>query len=219
MTGFKKVLGVGAAFALAIALGGCAGHSEPKQAEQPAQKAPAAQVQKKADAPAAKKITLEKWAGEWNGFHKYLDKPEVQKAYEEAAKDKKSTPEAIKKELEERRKCEFNGLRIKGNTIEFLDGFAKDGAKTVTKATYECVDSKKVMHGGHQLEWDVFKAKEADAKYPVLLMMPVHGEEELVHFHMRYGTNADELLKKDKWFPTFVKPDSTLAQIEGEIKE
>ena len=63
MTGFKKVLGVGAAFALAIALGGCAGHSEPKQAEQPAQKAPAAQVEKKADAPAAKKITLEKWAG------------------------------------------------------------------------------------------------------------------------------------------------------------
>lgn len=50
-------------------------------------------------------------------------------------------------------------------------------------------------------------------------MMPVHGEEELVHFHMRYGKNADELFKKDGWFPTFVKPNSTMDQIADEVKE
>ena len=125
----------------------------------------------------------------------------------------------MKAELKEKRSCEFHGLKIEGDTVSFLDGFESEGGAEIAKATYECVDSKKVMHGGHELEWDVFKAKEADAKYPVLLMMPVHGEEELTHFHMRYGNDVDELMGKDDWYPTFVAPSSTIDQIKDEIKE
>ncbi len=50
-------------------------------------------------------------------------------------------------------------------------------------------------------------------------MMPVHGEEELTHFHMRYGNSVDELMSKETWFPTFVAPSSTIDQIKDEIKE
>lgn len=216
MTGLKKVLGIGAAFALAVALGGCAGHSEPKKAEQPAQKTPAAQVQKKAEAP-AQKVSLDKWAGEWNGIHKYLDKPELKQSFEQGAKKKNMTPEAFKKDLMERRKCEFNGLRIKGNTVEFLDGFPKDNANTISKATYEFSENKKFSYGGHTYEWDIFKAKESNAKYPILFLMPIHGEEGLMHFHMRYGSSIDDMMKQERWFPAFIKPDSTMSQIQGEI--
>lgn len=69
------------------------------------------------------------------------------------------------------------------------------------------------------LEWDQFEATSKDAKYPVLIMMPIHGEESLTHFHMRYGKNIDELLKKDKWFPTYVKPSTTTDQLIDEITE
>lgn len=50
-------------------------------------------------------------------------------------------------------------------------------------------------------------------------MMPVHGEEELIHFHMRYGSDENELLGMDNWYPTYVKPNSTLEQIADEIAE
>ena len=171
------------------------------------------------DEASAAKTTLAGWKGTWNDFSSYLDKDEVADAYDEAAKMNKTTAEDVKAELKEKRSCEFHGLKIEGDTVSFLDGFESEGGTEIAKATYECVDSKKVMHGGHELEWDVFKAKEADAKYPVLLMMPVHGEEELTHFHMRYGNDVDELMGKDDWYPTFVAPSSTIDQIKDEIKE
>ena len=34
-----------------------------------------------------------------------------------------------------------------------------------------------------------------------------------------YGDDKDELLAKEGWFPTFVKPSSTNDQISGEIAE
>jgi len=154
---------------------------------------------------------------EWNGIHKYLDKPELKQSFEQGAKKKNMTPEAFKKDLMERRKCEFNGLRIKGSTIEFLDGFPKDNPKTISKATYEFSENKKFSYGGHQYEWDIFKAKESNAKYPILFLMPIHGEEGLTHFHMRYGSSIDDMLKQERWFPAFIKPDSTMSQIQGEI--
>ena len=36
---------------------------------------------------------------------------------------------------------------------------------------------------------------------------------------MRYGNDVDELLEKDGWFPTFVKPNTTDSQIIDEITE
>lgn len=206
------------ALGVALALTGCAGQPGKSQSEDASQNTTASQPAAKQEA-SASHASLADWKGSWNDFSSYLDKEEVAEAYAEAAKESKSTPEKVKSELKERRSCEFHGLKIDGDTVSFLDGFESEGGTEVAKATYEWVESKKAMHGGQELEWNVFKAKEADAKYPVLLMMPVHGEEELVHFHMRYGKNADELMGKEDWYPTFVVPSSTIAQIKDEIKE
>ncbi|MCK6139025.1 ZinT/AdcA family metal-binding protein [Slackia exigua] len=218
MKALNKVCRATAAVGIALALAGCAGQAEKDQAEDMSQETMASQPVAMDEASAAK-TTLAGWKGTWNDFSSYLDKDEVADAYDEAAKMNKTTAEDVKAELKEKRSCEFHGLKIEGDTVSFLDGFESEGGTEIAKATYECVDSKKVMHGGHELEWDVFKAKEADAKYPVLLMMPVHGEEELTHFHMRYGNDVDELMGKDDWYPTFVAPSSTIDQIKDEIKE
>ena len=218
MKALNKVCRATAAVGIALALAGCAGQAEKDQAEDMSQETMASQPAAMDEASAAK-TTLAGWKGTWNDFSSYLDKDEVADAYDEAAKMNTTTAEDVKAELKEKRSCEFHGLKIEGDTVSFLDGFESEGGTEIAKATYECVDSKKVMHGGHELEWDVFKAKEADAKYPVLLMMPVHGEEELTHFHMRYGNDVDELMGKDDWYPTFVAPSSTIDQIKDEIKE
>lgn len=218
MKALNKVCRATTAVGIALALAGCAGQAEKDQAEDMSQETMASQPAAMDEASAAK-TTLAGWKGTWNDFSSYLDKDEVADAYDEAAKMNKTTAEDVKAELKEKRSCEFHGLKIEGDTVSFLDGFESEGGTEIAKATYECVDSKKVMHGGHELEWDVFKAKEADAKYPVLLMMPVHGEEELTHFHMRYGNDVDELMGKDDWYPTFVAPSSTIDQIKDEIKE
>lgn len=217
MKALNKACCATAALGIALALTGCAGQAEKGQAENTSQGTTASQPAAKEDS--SSKITLAGWEGTWNDFSSYLNKDEVADAYDEAAKNSKTTAAEVKAELEERRFCDFHGLKIEGDTVTFLNGFESEGGTEVTKATYECVDSKKVMHGGHELEWDVFKAKEPNAKYPVLLMMPVHGEEELTHFHMRYGNSVDELMSKETWFPTFVAPSSTIDQIKDEIKE
>ncbi|MDU5274045.1 MAG: zinc-binding protein, partial [Finegoldia magna] len=89
----------------------------------------------------------------------------------------------------------------------------------IAETEYKFVEKKAVKHGSHMLEWDVFEAVDSNAKYKVLLMMPIHGEEELTHFHMRYGNDKEELFAKEGWFPTFVKPNTTDKQIIGEIEE
>lgn len=207
----------GLTIALAATIAGCSG-PEAKKPETQSQ-ATQSQMQSQASDTKDAEKTLKGWEGTWNNFVNYLDDKELDSAYAEKAKEAGKAPEDIKNELKERRAAEFAGLEIKGDTISFLDGFKDKGGKETTKATYKFVKSHKVQHGGKELEWDVFEAQEKDAKYPVLLLMPVHGEEELVHFHMRFGANADELLKKDGWFPTFVKPESTMDQIADEVKE
>lgn len=211
----KKLAGLavpGVTLALALTLAGCAGQGTPSTQGEPASKP--AESQKVAEG-----ASLSDWEGSWNGLNHYLDDEGLSDAYEEVAKRDGTTAEAVKNEMKEKVSAEFSGLEVSGDTISFLDGFKDKGGKEVAKTTYKFVEARKVKHGGAELEWDVFKAVEPDAKYPVLLMMPVHGEEELVHFHLRYGSDVDELMKRDDWYPTFVKPNTTLDQIKGEIKE
>jgi hypothetical protein len=215
MNRFSALAASGLSIALAATIVGCSSQ-QPKKPESQSQ--PAATQSQPAETKEEVK-TLKGWEGTWNNFVNYLDDKELDAAYAEKAKADNKKPEDIKKELKERRKAEFGGLEIHGDTITFLDGFKDKGGKEITKATYKFKSAKKVQHGGKELEWDVFEAQEKDAKYPVLMLMPVHGEEELVHFHMRYGKSLDELEKQDKWYPTFVKPESTMDQIADEVKE
>ena len=103
--------------------------------------------------------------------------------------------------------------------MKFLKDFPDKKGDVISESEYKYVGKQEVEHGGHKLEWDIFEAKNDDAPYKFILMMPIHGEESLTHFHMRYGDDKDKLLKDEGWFPTFVKPNTTDAQIIDEITE
>lgn len=165
------------------------------------------------------KASMADWEGEWNDMGGYLEKAEIQEAFKSLA-EKENTDEASAKEAYlKKRKCDFGGLEIKGDHVKFLKEFPDAKGEVIGEADYTFREKIEVEHGGHKLEWDVFEANSEDAPYKVLLMMPIHGEESLTHFHMRYGDDKDSLLKKEGWYPTFVKPSSTDQQIIDEITE
>lgn len=165
------------------------------------------------------KASMADWEGEWNNMGGYLEKAEIQEAFKTLA-EKENTDEAAAKEAYlKKRKCDFGGLEIAGDHVKFLKEFPDAKGEVIGEADYTYKEKIEVEHGGHKLEWDVFEAKSEDAPYKVLLMMPIHGEESLTHFHMRYGDDKDSLLKEEGWYPTFVKPSSTDQQIIDEITE
>lgn len=212
MNRFCGIAASGISFALALTLVGCGGQKGPQATSQPSEKP--AQTQKE-----TKSASLVDWKGVWNSIDGYLDDKGLDDTYKEVATRDKTTPEAVKSGMKKKVAADFKGVEITDDSISFLDGFKDKDGKEIAKSTYKLVGSKKVTHGGAELEWNIFEATDKNAKYPVMLMMPVHGEEELVHFHLRFGNNADELLKRDDWYPTFVKPNTTLDQIKDEIKE
>lgn len=165
------------------------------------------------------KASMADWEGEWNDMGGYLEKAEIQEAFKSLA-EKENTDEASAKEAYlKKRKCDFGGLEIDGDHVKFLKEFPDAKGEVIGEADYTFREKIEVEHGGHKLEWDVFEANSEDAPYKVLLMMPIHGEESLTHFHMRYGDDKDSLLKEEGWYPTFVKPSSTNQQIIDEITE
>ena len=167
----------------------------------------------------SEEVSMADWEGDWNNMGSYLEKEEVQPAFKTLAEKESMDEKEAKEGYLKKRKCDFNGLSIKGDHVKFLKDIPEANGEVAGEADYEFVESVAVEHGGHKLEWDVFKAKSDDAPYKVLLMMPIHGEESLTHFHMRYGDDKDSLLKEEGWYPTFVKPNSTIQQIIDEITE
>lgn len=149
----------------------------------------------------------------------YLEKPEIQGAFKTLAEKENTDEKSAKEGYLKKRKCDFGGLEISGDHVKFLKEFPDAKGEVIGEADYTYKDKIEVEHGGHKLEWDVFEATSKDAPYKVLLMMPIHGEESLTHFHMRYGDDKDSLLKEEGWYPTFVKPSSTDQQIIDEITE
>ena len=163
--------------------------------------------------------TIADWEGEWNNMGGYLEKDEIQEAFKTLA-EKENTDEASAKEAYlKKRKCDFGGLEIAGDHVKFLKEFPDAKGEVIGEADYTFKEKIEVEHGGHKLEWDIFEANSDNAPYKVLMMMPIHGEESLTHFHMRYGDDKEALLKEEGWYPTFVKPSSTDQQIIDEITE
>lgn len=167
----------------------------------------------------AEQASIADWEGEWNNMGGYLEKAEIQDAFKTLAEKEKTDEASAKEAYLKKRKCDFGGLEIAGDHIKFLKEFPDAKGEVIGEADYTYKEKIEVEHGGHKLEWDVFEAKSEDAPYKVLLMMPIHGEESLTHFHMRYGDDKDSLLKEEGWYPTFVKPSSTDQQIIDEITE
>lgn len=149
----------------------------------------------------------------------YLDDEQLQDAFKKLAEKEGVTAEEAKEKYVAKRKCDFNGMVFEGDTVTLLDGFQDKGGKAVSESKYEYVETYQVKHGNYDLEWHMFKAVDEKAQYPVLLLMGVHGEEALTHFHLRYGKDAAELLAMEGWYPTFVKPASTYDQLAQEITD
>lgn len=211
---------------LSLVFTGCAKKAEPAPAPAPAPKQeaakPAEEKKEEAKKDEAKTSTAEnsisEWKGSWNNMGAYLDDKELQGAFETLAKKENKSVDEVKKAYVEKRKCEFDGFVVDGDKVTLLDAFQDKNGKVISESEYVFNKAYNVKHGNYDLEWFAYEAK-GEAKYKVLLMMEVHGEEALTHFHMRYGDDVDKLLAIDGWYPTFVKPNSTYDQLIAEITE
>lgn len=165
----------------------------------------------------AKIDSLKPWEGNWNNMGVYLEDPKLDEAYKALAKAKDTTPEDAKKAYLQKRECSFNGMIIKDNTVTFTSAIPGDKeAKELEVTAYAFKEEIVTKLGEYELHWHVFEA-QGKSEYPVLMIMPVSEGEELVHFHMRYGKSVEEILAIENWFPTLVKPDSTMEQLSAEI--
>lgn len=174
-----------------------------------------------AAAPASiqKNVSLANWAGAWNNMGAYLDDEPLQPAFEKLAQKEGKSVEEAKEQYAEKRRCEFDGMVFEDNGIRFLSAFADQPGALVSEGKYAYVETYPVRINDHEIEWHAFKSDDAGVKYPVILLMSVHGDEALTHFHLRYGTHAAELLAIQGWYPTFVKPNATYDQLTQEITE
>ncbi len=164
--------------------------------------------------------SLSSWSGDWNNMGAYLEKEEIQSAFETLAQKEGTTAQEEKDKLVAKRKVDFDGMSVDGEKITLYDGFKSEGANEIESAEYEYKGKEVTKFGKHDLEWSIFAAKDPDAKYKYFLMMPAHGEDGLKHFHFRYGNEEpEELLAKEDWFPTMVDPNSTTEQFIQEITE
>lgn len=164
--------------------------------------------------------SLTAWNGDWNNMGAYLDKEEIQLAYEKIAEKEGTSAEEEKEKYIEKRKTDFDGMSIEGEKITLYDGFKSDGANEIASSEYTYKGTEKTKMGRHDLVWSIFEANDESAPYKYFLMMPVHGEDGLKHFHLRYGNeDPKELLEKESWFPTMIVPESTTEQIIEEMTE
>lgn len=226
----RKLFGIGLILAIGVLLSACGDKKaddkksmqdkkvEEKKTEEKKPEAKKVEEKKTEEKEDMKKVSLSDWMGEWNNIEGYLDKPEVKTAIEDKAKEEGKKADELLNAFKERRKADFMGVKVDGETLYLYDKFPSEKGKQLEMLTYKYIESHKVKHGNSELEWNVFETKDKD-DYKYLLMMPVHGEDEIVHFHMRYGKDKDQLLKDEKWYPTMVKPSSTMQQVITEITE
>lgn len=172
--------------------------------------------EKPEEKPVAPEVTLEDWAGTWNSMSGYFEEAEVAKAIEEAAKEEGEDPEEHKKELLEQRGTDFASFKAEGNKVMFYDKLNAEGEE-ISAAEYELAGAHDAQHGSREMKWFEFKATDENAKYPVMLLMDVHGEEHMAHFHGRFGDDAADLLAKESWVPTFLDSNTPMDMIVEEL--
>lgn len=163
-------------------------------------------------------IELSDWAGDWNSITWYLDAEEVQGAYEELAEKRQISAEEAKIEFRKEVETDFNAITIDSDRILYLEKSVEEDGATIEEVKYDYVTKHPMEHGGQTFYWYEFKA-DGESDYEIVLLMDIHGEEFLPHFHMRYGNDVEELLAEDDWYPTMFSPTSTMDQIYEEITE
>ncbi|WP_257158706.1 metal-binding protein ZinT [Corynebacterium cystitidis] len=161
----------------------------------------------KSDSDTQSKATLADWEGEWVSLGALAKTDEMKPFAEEAAEEHGESVEEVLEEVDEARATDFAGMVIDADHIAFFDtieevsgGSAEDGHK------YTFSESIEDEHDGNAFTWFVFEGDEG-APHKYVLLMPLHGEETLAHYHMRYGDSVDEAMNADDhWYPTFIAP-------------
>lgn len=216
----KKLLSMlCAVLCMAFFLGGCGEKDDGETSVQGSTPVESSEPAETSEPAEDGEVTLAEWEGAWNSIDAYADEEELAATFEEVAEKEGQTKDEAIAAFKEKRKCEFKGIKFEGDKVTFLDGFEDADGKEIDSSEYEYVKTHEAEHDGGQAQWHEFKAKNDDAKYPVLLLMPVHGEEEVIHFHLRYGTDGEELMAKDDWYPTLIKPSTTMDQLKAEVGE
>lgn len=162
--------------------------------------------------PAPVEISFSTWNGSWNCIVDYLDDPALDGAYAEVAAREEVDPSVIKERFKTRYATDLVAFTIEGDTLTLygktIDGTPNE-ADIISTNTYSFVAQFE-----ENSTWNHFQANEADAPYPVLMMIEPGRDSEtsVYHTHYRYGNDAQELLALEG-YPTMVAADSTIEEI------
>ncbi len=194
--------------------------AEPKVEVKQETKAEEKQEEKKDDHEEIKKedVSLDMWKGDWNSIDAYYDDPVVKEAIEKAAKEQNISVEEFIANIDARRKTEYKGLTIDGDTITFYDGKVGEG-KEIASAKFVLKEILEVPHGSKTLNWFVFETDSKDVK-PLVALMQIHGEEHLAHYHTRFADSIEEIKDKDsKLYPTYIRTSTSSEDVAEELTE
>lgn len=208
------------AVAAALAISGCSHNSgETEGASTSTVAAKTSTVATSTSTPATtKKASLADWAGAFVSLAAYVDDPDFEGEFAEAAKQHNVELGATKAQLKERYGVPFEGLKVDGDTLTLVKKKEDVDSPAEQPVKYTFDESVVQQFKGHELKWFIFKNSEG-GEFSYVMLMPMHGEESLQHFHARFGSDK-EALKKEETFPTFVDPKTaTKEQIVEELME
>jgi zinc transport system substrate-binding protein len=169
---------------------------------------------------AAANTTLGKWAGTWNNFYSYLERPALEQAYAAIAAKEGKTPAEIKERYltGPTYQCEIAAMGITDSGVTFYTASQTSaGSTTGTAYKADYTDRGSVDIGGRG--WRHFETA-ADIPYKHLLLLPAEADvpgQTMMHFHFRYGKDLEALKSADSWYATMIAYDSTDDLIIGHM--
>lgn len=162
-------------------------------------------------------LELSDWNGEWNSVAAFMDEKEVHEELEEKAKEENISLEEAMKQAKEENAFPFDALKIEGEKITFYDGIIGKGSEKLV-VDYTFKEAIPMEHGGHTMYWYAFETKEEGID-PYLILLPIHGEDILAHWHARLGKDLDEMVNRESDIGTFVRPSAPMDLIAEELVE
>ncbi|HHU01631.1 MAG: ZinT/AdcA family metal-binding protein [Christensenellales bacterium] len=160
-------------------------------------------------------VSLMDWDGTWLNMVSFYSHEDLKEVVEHLAQEHEmSVDEFIEHEKE--KSVPFEQMVVDGenSTISFVVETGEDASKAYV---YEYVKSHEFEHGGSKVYWHEFKTEE-ETENAVILLIEIHGEEKMAHFHLRAGKDADSLLAREDWYPTFVGENMPTTMIAEELE-
>lgn len=208
------------AIALALGLGACSNEEGADQPQAATEQTTAVEDDHHdPDHSSQQEASLADWEGTWVSLSEIATQDNMRPYAEEAAQEHGETIDQVLEEVDEARATDFAGMVVSADKIAFVDEMSDvESASADDGGDYTFSAAEVATSGDHEFTWFVFEGGEG-AKYKYVLLMPLHGEESLAHYHMRYGDDLDSLLNPDNdaWFPTMVNPDEATDEQLGEV--